>query len=95
MWSFCDRGRGHRLAAFRLRGGTDVVTAGAGECEGGDVLGACGRGTGVGGLWWGCGSAFQHWVRGGGGIWSWEFEMMWWLGLRWKIGARGWGWLPA
>ncbi len=34
-------------------------------------------------------------VGGGGGIWSWEFEMMWWLGLRWKLGARGLGWLPA
>jgi len=64
MWSSCGRGGGHRLAAFRLRGGEDVVAAGAGECEGGDVLGAGGRETGVGGLWWGCGSAFQYWVRG-------------------------------
>lgn len=90
MWSFCDRGRGHRLAAVCLRGGEDVAAAGAGECEGGDVLGAGGREIGVGGLWGGCGSAVQYWLRGGAGggaVWSWDLEMVWWLGLSWKLGA--------
>lgn len=60
----CARRCGHRLAAFRLRGGEDVVAARAGECQGGDVLGASGREIGVRGLWYGCGTAFQYWVRG-------------------------------